>query len=131
MSNAIKCHNAEKIPSTAKFNANTFEIIFRFSFYLAVDRTRMKMEIIFLLLFITSQTNSQKIKLNFNCGELHGLYDEGKHLVNLRRLYDNILRRNHVTISWNEIGYAFFNSEFSQPINFNISEEYLKARVLT
>lgn len=89
------------------------------------------MKILLLLLFITSQINSQKIKLNFNCGELHGLYDEGKHLVNLRRLYDNILKRNHVTISWNEIGYAFFNSEFSQPINFNISEEYLKAKVLT
>lgn len=89
------------------------------------------MKIIFLLLCLVVKLNSQKIKLNFNCGELHALYDEGKHLVNLRRLYDNILRRNHVTISWNEIGYAFFNSEFSRPINFNISEEYLKAKVLT
>lgn len=125
-----KCHDAQKISEHCKkIKHARFEK--NFSFYSAVDRLRRKMKILILLIFLTLRINSQKIKLNFSCGELHGLYDEGKHLVNLRRLYDNILRRNHVTISWNEIGYAFFNSEFSQPISFNVSEEYLKARILT
>lgn len=89
------------------------------------------MKILILLILFLSKISSQQMNLNYDCGALHGLYDEAKHLVNIRRLYDNILKRNNVIISWNEIGYAFFNSEFSHPINFNISEEYLKARILT
>lgn len=63
-----------------------------------------------------------------SCNDLHVLFDESKHFVNLRRIYDNLLRKNDVTLSGNEIGYEFFKAK---PLEFNISEHYLKAEVYT
>lgn len=87
-------------------------------------------EIILVIIFIL-RIKCEKSKIEFSCSELHSLYDEGKHLVNIRRLYDNLLIRNHVVTSNTEIGYAFFNSEFSQAMSYNISEEFYKSRVFT
>lgn len=67
-------------------------------------------------------------KFFFSCNDLHVLLDESKHFVNLRRIHDNLLRKNHVTLSSNEIGHNFFKVE---PIDFNVSEELSKADVYT
>lgn len=88
-------------------------------------------KLILILLILIEVINCEKLRLKFTCNELHSLHDEGKHLVNIRRLYDNLLIRNHVVTSKNEIGYQLFNSEFSHSISYNISEEYYKAKVFT
>lgn len=89
------------------------------------------MKKIILVIFFILKIKCGKSKIEFSCGELHSLYDEGKHLVNIRRLYDNLLIRNHVVTSNTEIGYSFFNSEFSHAISYNISEEFYKSKVFT
>jgi len=68
---------------------------------------------------------------NFSCDDLHLLYNKAKQLVNVRTIYDNMLQDNFVTMTENEIGYPFFKSEFSRKIDFNVSEEYMKARIYT
>lgn len=56
------------------------------------------------------------------------LFDESKHFINLKRVYDNLLRKNNVTLSKREIGYNFFKSS---PLDFSINEDYLRADVYT
>lgn len=56
------------------------------------------------------------------------LFEESKHFINLKRIYDNLLRKNNVTLSKNEIGHNFFKSS---PLEFSVSEDYLKADVYT
>lgn len=63
-----------------------------------------------------------------SCNDLHVLFDESKHFVSIRRVYDNLLRKNDVTLSQNEIGYEFFKAK---PLDFNISEQYLRAEIYT
>lgn len=42
-----------------------------------------------------------------------------------------MLRDNGVTMTENDVGYPFYSAEFSRKINFNVSEEYIKARIYT
>lgn len=62
---------------------------------------------------------------------MHSLYDESKHMINVINLYDNILQKNHVTLTADEIGYDFFKFEFSHSSehNLSISDEYMKSKV--
>ena len=66
-----------------------------------------------------------------SCDDLHMLYNKAKQLVNVRSLYDDMLQDNFVTMEDSEIGYPFFKSEFSRKIDFNVSEEYMKAKIYT
>ena len=59
------------------------------------------------------------------------LYNKAKQLVNVRSIYDDMLQDNYVTMADSEIGYPFFKSEFSRKIDFNVSEEYMKAKIYT
>lgn len=88
-------------------------------------------KIILLTLILFNFCHCEKSRLNFSCKELHSLHGEAKHLVNIRRLYDNLLVRNHVITSNNEIGYEFFKSEFSRSMSYNVSEEFYKATIFT
>lgn len=63
-----------------------------------------------------------------SCKDLHALFDESKHLVNLKRIYESLLRKNQVTVSENEIGFEFFKAK---PLEFNVSEQYLKAEIFS
>ena len=62
---------------------------------------------------------------------MHMLYNKAKQLVNVRSIYDNMLLDNDIIMTENEIGYQFFKSEFSRKIDFNVSEEYMKAKIYT
>lgn len=89
---------------------------------------------------------------------MHILYDESKNLVNLKRIYDNLLRKNQFVLSENEVTLKFltkrpchppwilflnFNNQIyrtlqieyeffkTKPVDFNISELYLTSEILT
>ncbi|KAG5672828.1 hypothetical protein PVAND_002918 [Polypedilum vanderplanki] len=86
-------------------------------------------EFILLLFFLC--TLKCVVSQNLTCADLNKLYEDGKNLVNVQRLYDGLLQLNHITQENKEIGYNYFNYEFSQSMSHNVSEEYLKAKIYT
>jgi hypothetical protein len=57
------------------------------------------------------------------------LYDEGRHLVNIVNLHDSMLRKINVTLNPENLGFSFFKFDFSQPMPYNLSEEYMRANI--